>query len=249
MVFDTETTSIDKPFCYNIGWLVAEMEENGDYKVLEEKEFMVKQVWYNTMLFSTAYYADKKELYHERIRQHFIEVKRFNEIVNILTETIEHYNIEVAYAYNSSFDVKVFNFMSEWFHTPNPLAEIPVFDIRAYFTHAFKDSIIFKRYCERNEFFTESGNYSTTAEIAYRYLLDDDEFIEEHTALADSEIELEILSICASVGQNIFTEKKAIKSIPRLVEKVYIVKYKDEQYMFNGMTAKWYKKDNKLIIK
>lgn len=249
MVIDTETTSIDKPFCYNIGWVVADMEENGNCKILEEKEFMVKQVWYNTMLFSTAYYADKKELYHERIRQHFIEVKRFDEIVDILLETLEHFNIEFAYAYNSPFDVRVFNFMSEWFHTPNPLAEVPVFDIRAYFTHAIKDSLVFKRYCERNEFFTESGNYSTTAEIAYKYLLEDDEFTEEHTALADSEIELEILSMCAVIGQNIFTEQKAIKSIPRLVEKVFTIKCRNEEFVFKGLTAKWYKKDNKLIIK
>lgn len=249
LVFDTETTSIDKPFCYNLAWVVADIDEEGVYTILDEKEYMVKQVWYNTMLFSTAYYADKKELYHDRIRQHFIEVKRFDEVINELSKVIEYYNIECAYAYNSQFDERVFAFMTDWFHTPNPMAEIPVFDIRAYFTHAIKDDTTFKEYCENNALFTESGNYSTTAEIAYRYLLAEDDFVEEHTALADSIIELDILARCAEIGEEIFTHKKAIKSIPREVEKVFTIQYKNKNYSFKGLTAKWYKKNNKLIIK
>ena len=249
IVFDTETTNINKPFCYNVGWVVAKMEDNGDYQILEEREYMVKQVWYNTMLFSTAYYADKKEIYHDRIRQHFIEVKRFDELINILSETIAFHNVEIAYAYNSPFDEKVFQFMTDWFHTPNPMAEIPVFDIRAYFMEMVANNDSFKMFCETHKLFTETGNYSTTAETAFRYISDYVGFEEEHTALADSQIELEILGWAASMGSFIFEELKAIKSIPRLVEKVFTIAYKDKEYKFKGLTAKWYKKNNKLIIK
>lgn len=249
MVFDTETTSLNKPFCYNVGWTVAEMEEDGSYHVLEEKEFMVKQVWYNSMLFATAFYADKKEIYHERIRQHFIEVKRFDEIINIIHDTINYHNVEIAYAYNSPFDVRVFQFMTEWFHTSNPFAEIPVYDIRAYFMKAMADNDNYKVFCEENSFFTDTGNYSTTAETAFRYISSEIDFEEEHTALADSQIELEILGICKSMGQNIYQEMEASKSLPRLIEKVFTIAYKDKEYKFKGLTARWYKKNNKLIIK
>ena len=250
MVFDTETTgTFSKPFCYNVGWVIAEMKENGVFHILEEKEFMVRQVWYNTMLFSTAYYADKKDLYHERIRQHFIEVKRFDELVDIIQKSIEYHNVEIAYAYNSPFDVKVFQFMTDWFKTPNPFAEIPVYDIRAYFMDAVKDSDFFKVFCEENELFTDTGNYSTTAETAYKFLSHSTTFEEEHTALADSHIELEILGYCLSEKVDIFQEMEAPRSLPRLVEKVFTIAYKDKEYKFKGLTARWYKKNNKLIIK
>lgn len=249
LVFDTETTSLNKPFCYNVGWIIADLEENGTYKVLEEKEFMVKQVWYNTMLFATAFYADKKEIYHDRIRQQFIQVKRFDEVINTLIESINHYKVKVAYAYNAPFDMRVFQFMTEWFHTPNPMAELPVYDIRAYFMDAVKDNDFFKVFCEENELFTDTGNYSTTAETAYKFLVNSINFEEEHTALADSEIELDILNWCKNEGQNIFQEMDAPKSLPRLIEKTFTISYKGKEYTFKGLTAKWYKKNNKLIIK
>lgn len=248
IVFDTETVNINKPFCYNVGWVVADMEENGSFQILEEKEYMVKQVWYNTMLFSTAYYADKKELYHDRIKQHFIEVKRFDELMEILSNTINYHNVEIAYAYNSPFDERVFHFMTEWFHTPNPMAEIPVFDIRAYFINSVKNDDDFKMFCEEHNLFTDSGNYSTTAETAFRYLMGEVSFEEEHTALADSEIELSILGWSAK-NSDIFQEMESPKSVPRLVEKVFTIAYKDKEYKFKGLSARWYKKNNKLIIK
>ena len=173
LVFDTETTSLNKPFCYNVGWVVAQMEDDGSFTVLDEREYMVKQVWYNSMLFATAFYADKKQIYHERIRQGFIKVVRFDELINILSETINFYNVEIAYAYNSPFDVRVFQFCTEWFHTPNPLAEIPVYDIRAYFMDTVKNNDEYKLFCENNELFTETGNYSTSAETAYKYIIND----------------------------------------------------------------------------
>ena len=249
IVFDTETTSLVKPFCYNVGWVVARLEENGSYHILEEKEFMCKQVWYNTMLFSTAYYADKKALYHDRIKQHFIEVKRVEEVMEILSKSIEYYNIDFGYAYNASFDIKVFQFMSDWFRTPNPIAEIPVYDIRAYFMHLVDGKESFAEFCEEYERFTESGNYSTTAETAFQYMENIPGFEEEHTALADSEIELMILSDCAEHGEDIFHYVKTKKSLPRRVQKDYTIQYQNKDYTLKGYSATWYKNKNKLVIK
>lgn len=249
MVVDTETVSTTKPFCYNTGWVVAAIDKKGNMQTLEEKEYMTKEVWYNTMLFSTAYYADKKPIYRKEIRKHNIKVTRFENIIAEMIESINKYNVSRVYAYNSSFDKKVFEFMTEWFHTPNPLAELPILDIRAYFMDLVKDSNKFKNYCEKHELFTESGNYSTTAEVAYRYFTKEDNFIEAHTALADSKIELVILSKCAKYGSDIFTELTALKSIPRKQIKDITLKYREKNYTFKGFSATWYKKRNTLIIK
>ena len=58
MVFDTETTSLEKPFCYNIGYVIANENE-----ILVKKSFVVEQIWHNLPLFNTAYYAEKRPLY------------------------------------------------------------------------------------------------------------------------------------------------------------------------------------------
>ena len=52
-VFDTETTSLEKPFCYNIGYLIADSESG---ETLIKREFVVEQVWRNTIAFASAYY-------------------------------------------------------------------------------------------------------------------------------------------------------------------------------------------------
>lgn len=48
-------------------------------------------------------------------------------------------------------------------------------------------------FIEKNNYLTEKGNPISKAEIVYRYLFDENNFIEEHTALEDSKIELSIL--------------------------------------------------------
>jgi hypothetical protein len=65
VVFDTETTSLEKPFCYNIGYVIADIESGN---VLLKKDFVVEQVWHNPMLFTTAYYFDKREIYISRMK-------------------------------------------------------------------------------------------------------------------------------------------------------------------------------------
>ena len=58
LVFDTETVSLDKPFMYNLGWVVLDLE-NGEH--LEEKDYVIERVWHNTELMNTAYYKEENE--------------------------------------------------------------------------------------------------------------------------------------------------------------------------------------------
>ena len=36
VIFDTETTGLDKPYCYNIGYIIVDTEER---KILIKKDF------------------------------------------------------------------------------------------------------------------------------------------------------------------------------------------------------------------
>ena len=52
MVFDTETTGLDKPFCYDVGYCIL----NTESQLIElEKHFVVEQTWHNLQLLESAY--------------------------------------------------------------------------------------------------------------------------------------------------------------------------------------------------
>ena len=76
VIFDTETTSLEKPFCYNIGYSIRTSEN----QILVEKDFVVEQIWHNLPLFSTAYYAEKRPIYVNRMRARAVKMEKFGYI-------------------------------------------------------------------------------------------------------------------------------------------------------------------------
>lgn len=219
VVVDTETTSLEKPFCYNIGYLIADTE-NGE--ILCKKDFVVEQVWHNLPLFSTAYYAEKRPLYVERMRAKAVKMDKYGYICAEMRRDFKRYGVEKAFAYNSPFDEKVFAYNCEWFKVINPFDEIPFGDIRAFVHHCLVNKD-FKDFCDRYGYYTESGNYSTTAETLFRYISGNTEFSEEHTALADSEIEWEILKKCCTEEIDFREDFTAYRSISKRTKKTLSV--------------------------
>lgn len=219
-VFDTETTSLEKPFCYNIGYVIADMET---HTILCRKDFVVEQVWHNPMLFTTAYYSNKREIYVSRMKARKTIMDKFGYITQTMIRDFKAYNVELAFAFNSPFDTKVFDYNCEWFKCNNPFDSIPIKDIRAYVHNCIAFTEEYQAFCEKHSYFTESGNYSTTAETVYRYVSGNVDFIEEHTALADSEIEFEILLYCLNKGLSLEKDYKAYSSIPRKIDKMLTV--------------------------
>jgi len=228
-VFDTETTSLDKPFCYNIGYVLIDTDT---WKPVLERDYVVEQVWHNLPLFQSAYYADKRPIYVQRMRARQTTMDKFGYICQQMIRENKQYNIQHAYAYNSPFDVKVFDFNCDWYKCSNPFDTVQVHDIRGY-VHQFLVDKTYKMFCEEYELFTDSGNYSTTAEAVYRYLFDD-EFNEEHTALADSRIEAEVLRATIDKGADITRDEAVYRSIERKVEKTLHIKTAEQtDYYFD----------------
>ena len=246
-VFDTETTSLEKPFCYNIGYTIVDTDRN--FFPLIKKDFVVEQVWHNLMLFSTAYYASKREIYIQRMRAKETVLNKFGYICQEMIRDFKAFDVSLAFAFNSSFDEKVFNFNCDWFKCINPFENITVRDIRG-FVHNFIVTRKYKEFCEENSYFTESGNYSTTAEIVYRFLFNEN-FVEEHTALADALIESEILSICVhDYGANIENEYKTLRSIERTVEKTLHIKTVEQvDFYFDYNKIKVNKDKTEIVLK
>jgi hypothetical protein len=243
VVFDTETTSLEKPFAYNIGYVIYDTESK---TVRAKHDFVVEQIWHNKELFTTAYYAEKRDIYIQRMRGRQAVMEKLGYITQFMYREFKQYEVTAAFAYNSPFDDEVFTYNCEWFKIINPFDNIPIYDIRGYVHKSIAFTPEYKEFCDRYEYYTESGNYSTTAETVYRYLAQNTEFIEEHTALADSEIELDILEHCVvNCGCEYCKSYKVYRSIKRDTEKTLAVKDTEgetHEYPYTSITI--YKEKN-----
>lgn len=236
MVFDTETISIDKRFCYNVGYVIFNTEER---VILCKKEYIVQQCWHNLPLFATAYYADKRPLYVAAMRGKRATLDKWGYITRDMKRDMRENNVEYAYAYNSPFDDEVFAFNCDWYKTNNPLENVPVLDIRGMVSEFITNTADYRDFCETYQRFTDSGNYSGNAETVYQYITANSEFIEAHTALADSEIEMEILTTCLDLGAEIGKEYKVTPQLHRYPIEPLTIKI-DGNIIYQGHYRKKY---------
>lgn len=220
IVFDTETTSLEKPFAYNIGYTIVNTENQ---ETLLRREFVVEQVWHNLELFCSAYYANKRPLYVSAMKGKRAVMDKFGYVCRQMRADLRTYEITQGYAYNSSFDEKVFDFMCDWYKVSNPLDTIDVYDIRGYVHEFLATTSEYQAYCDKYELYTESGNYSTTAESVYKYITCNSEFVESHTALDDSIIESEILFACINMGAHYGTRYICKRTIERATEQTLTI--------------------------
>lgn len=90
--------------------------------------------------------------------------------------------------------------------------EYPIFDLWGIACDRLINIPKYKNYCINNQYLTNSAMFfKTSAEIVFRYLTQNEDFEEEHTALNDSEIEAFILAKCLKKGK---IEQPIIKEFP-----------------------------------
>ena len=237
MVLDTETTGLDKCFCYDISWVI--MDKNTG-NLVDCKANVVEQVWHNLPLFESAYYKEKRTKYIEMMRKHDAKMNKWGYIMRELKQDIKKYNITEVYAYNSDFDDKVIAYNCDWFKCVNPLESVAIYDIWGYASQFITNNVSYTSFCEMHERFTDTGNYKGSAEVVYQYLRSDPEFTEEHMGLFDSEIEAEILFFCVdSYGANWATDYKVVKILNRSVTHPFTIKINGEE-IYSGQYLKKY---------
>lgn len=236
MVFDTETTSLDRPFCYDVGYIIFDTDTR---ELVKEAHYVVEQVWHNRPLFESAYYKEKRPLYVNLMRSRQAILKKWGHIMQDMIHDIKRYNITDAYAYNSDFDDKVFTFNCDWYKCNNPFDNVQIHDIRGYASECIVNSDEYKAFCEKHSLFTDSGNYSGTAESVYRFISKEEDFSEAHMGAHDAEIETSILIWCIDNGAEWDKDYKVTKIIPRLTKKPFTIKV-NGQIIFNGEYVKKY---------
>lgn len=194
VIFDTETIGVEKCFCYNLGYRIIDLNAN---VVLCEKDFVIKQIWENKMLFETAYYATKKPMYVSALRGRNAKIKNYGFAMREMIRDIERFNVEKAFAYNSNFDTKVFDFNCDWYKCSNALDYVEVFDIWGFTSELIASGHAndYIEFCVKNDLISEANNIKNNADSWGKFLYGLD-FEEKHTALADCQVESDILIYC-----------------------------------------------------
>lgn len=119
---------------------------------------------------------------------------------------------------NPDFDEKSFHFRGK---------EYPLFDIWGMACDRLLNRVAYKNLCLDLGMITNSGDFfKTSAESSYRYLREEYDFDEAHTALADAEIETYILSKILhygkiEIGIDFFPFRKLGTTTSFLIERKY----------------------------
>ena len=236
MILDTETTGLDKCFCYDCSWVIMDKDSG---ELIDFKANVVEQVWHNLPLFESAYYKEKRQKYVEMMRKHEAKMDKWGYVMREMKQDIRKYSISEVYAYNSDFDDKVIAYNCDWFKCNNPLENVAVYDIWGYASQFITKYADYELFCESNERFTDTGNYKGSAEVVYQFITDNADFIEEHMGLFDSEIEAQILKTCIDLGAEWGKEYKVNKVLAREIKKPFTIKL-DGEIVFSGEYTKEY---------
>lgn len=208
IVLDVEGMSTCRP--YNIGYLVCDKYGN----IFLERSFAILPcVWENLQNCLQA-----KEMTHKNIQEILGDIENstsrkyiYNSIEDvkklILSDCIK-YNVKEIWAYNCAFDKGSLKrlFDKDWEMLDNL---VTFYDIIPAIVHTVLLNKKYVKWCNENGFITKKGNVMTKAEIVYKYLTGNKNFIEEHTGLSDCKIEYSILLTAINSGKKIDRSEKS----------------------------------------
>ena len=195
MILDTETVGdFGHPLVHDIGYVIIDR----NFNVLKKARFLVKELHVHGqwILDTSDFYAGYKKDY-AIARKHEM-IKRWNAIANEIKADIHTYKVTTISAYNLAFDYRAINYTEKMFGE-GKLTKIlnqkskSLLCIYNLACETILQTAEYHQFAEENKFISEAGNIKTSAECAYRYITQNAEYIEKHTALADAEDEMEIL--------------------------------------------------------
>ena len=206
MVLDTETANglmvndkldLSCSLVYDIGFTVVDKKG----RVYCQKSMAIREIFCGMAdVMKSAYYAEKLPKYWEDIKAGRRNLVNFMTARRIVLEVMKEYNIQTVSAHNARFDVNALN---------NTIRYITKSDKRFFFPYGIEIWDTYKgaintickqkgyiRFCKRNGYMTKhkTPRVRATAEILYRYLSGDNNFIEEHQGLDDTTIEAKVLT-------------------------------------------------------
>lgn len=218
VVVDTETCPLDKDFqgvnpynmfTYDIGWAVVDKKGN----VYETKSYIVKDIFEGEKdLMKSAYYANKIPNYLEDLKNGKRTLATWYAIMVDLKETMARYNTNIVACHNARFDDGATKNTQRWLTKSKYRYFFPygtiVWDTMKMALDVIATMPTYIRFCKENGYMTKhkTPRPQVKAEVIYKFLTNDNDFVESHTGLEDVLIEKEILAYCFSKHQKMRKE-------------------------------------------
>ena len=199
IMIDTETThDIDCPIVYDVGYQIFTLGGG----VLCERSFVNLDVFNDAELMASAYFADKIPQYIADIADGKRIGKTWAGIKWQIAQDCKRFGVTVACAHNAAFDNRALN-NTQRYETTSKYRYFLPFGLEWHDTLKMARGILkndesFGEFCYENDYLTKNGCRRYTAEIIYRWLHQDNDFIESHTGLEDVKIEREIFEFLHS---------------------------------------------------
>ena len=182
---------------YDFGFAI--IDSHG--RVYEKYSFVNSDIFVHERdLMRSAYYANKIPQYVEDLRAGRRKMATTYEIRKKLLDKMKEYNCSFVCAHNARFDYNACNNIQRW-TTKSKYRYFFPYNIEIWDTMKMARDVIqpmptYQRFCINNGYLTAQGKPRLTAEILYRFISRDNDFVESHTGLEDVEIEVQILAYC-----------------------------------------------------
>lgn len=204
LMLDTETTNdLESPFVYDIGYQIFTLADG----VLCEKSFVNADIFLDKELMASAFFAEKIPDYWDDIKCGARTLKKWYNIKRELATDCKKFGVKIACAHNAIFDNRALNTTQRYQTTSKNRYFLPYgiewYDTLKMARKLLKDNDDYGAFCYENDFLTARGCRRYTAEIIYRWIINDVSFEERHTGLEDVRIEREIFRYCVETDPNI----------------------------------------------
>lgn len=183
---------------YDYGYIIRDKAGN----ILVARSFAIAEIFLDKELMSSAYYAEKIPQYWEEIKSGKRQLVKFSTMRKIFLADCKKYNVSTVTAHNANFDVRALNNTIRLLTGSNCRYFFPrkfeIWDTLKMSRDVFGQLKGYKNYCVNNNYMTKHKvpQIRCTAEILYKYISGNDDFIEQHKGIDDVLIESEILTYC-----------------------------------------------------
>lgn len=198
LTIDTETANgLNDPIVYDIGGCIHDKKGN----VYETFSYIIYETFCTMQdLMQTAYYAKKIPMYKEQVASGQRTIVRYATAKKKIHELCKKYNVKAIIAHNARFDYRSTT-RTQRYITKSKVRYflpygIPIWDTLKMAQDTICKQVHYKEWAYLNGYLTKNGRVRATAEILYRYISGDNNFIEDHTGLEDVLIEKEIFAHC-----------------------------------------------------
>ena len=208
IVMDTETCPLDRDFegvtpynmfVYDIGWAVVDKKGN----VYETKSYVNRNIFFEEkLLMDSSYYVEKLPQYYDDIRSGKRKVATWYNIRKDLVDTMKRYNTNIVCAHNARFDDGATKNTQRWLTKSKYRYFLPygtvIWDTMRMANDVVAKTPTYKNFCFENGYVTKhkTPRPQVKAEVLYKYITGNNDFVESHTGLEDVLIEKEILAYC-----------------------------------------------------